>query len=61
MPRVYVGEMVADWHSRSAEFGTDLRKWIKEKAAKRFNFTLQSKVYKDIKFFVDILLEKPFS
>lgn len=61
MPDVYLAEMVCDWRSRSTEFGTDLRSWIKDSATKRFNFSTSGKVYKKIKRFVDFLLDKPFS
>ena len=60
MDRLHIAEMVCDWAARSQEFGTDLRDWIKEKAVKRFDFTFQSKVYKEIKYFVDLLLDKAF-
>lgn len=60
MPRVFVAEMLCDWKSRSEEFGSDLRTWIKEDATKRFGFTTKSGVYKQIKFFVDLLLDSPF-
>lgn len=60
MPRVYLAEMICDWYARSTEFGTDLRSWIKESAAKRYGFTAKQKIYKDIKYFVDMLLENPF-
>ena len=60
MSREQIAEMVCDWSARSKEKGTGLREWIKEDATKRFNFTLQSKCYKDIKFFVDLLLDAPF-
>jgi hypothetical protein len=55
-----IGELCCDWASRSSEQGTDLRKWIKEEATKKYNFTLQSNVYKKIKYFVDLLLDPPF-
>lgn len=61
MPDVYVAEMVCDWKSRSNEFGTDLRSWIKDSATKRFGFPTSGKVYKKIKRFVDFLLDKPFT
>ena len=61
MPEIYIAEMVCDWKARSAEFGTDLRVWVKEKATKRWNFTTQSKVYKTIKGFLDMLLDPKFS
>ena len=57
MPSVYLAEMVCDWSTRSHEFGNDLRDWIKDKATKKFNMTVQSKVYKEIKVFVDLLLD----
>lgn len=61
MPRIHVAEMVADWNARSMEFGTDLRDWIKNQACKKYNITPNTKVYKTIKEFVDLLLEPPFS
>ena len=60
MPPVYLAEMVCDWSARSHEQGNDLREWIKDKATKIFNMRVQSKVYKEIKFFVDLLLEPKF-
>lgn len=61
MPRVYLAEMVCDWKARSAEFGTDLREWVKDKATKRWGFTPQGRVYKDIKEYLDLLLDIKFS
>ena len=61
MPRIQLAELVCDWASRSSEFGNDLREWIKDKATKKFNFKVQSKVYKEIKDLVDILLDPAFS
>jgi len=60
MPSVYVAEMVCGWKARSAEFGTDLREWVKEKATKRWGFTTQGRVYKEIKTFLDLLLDDTF-
>ena len=60
MPKVYVAEMCCDWKSRSEEFGTSLRDWIDEKATKRWKFDSNSKIYKEIIGFVDLLCEKPF-
>jgi len=60
MPRVAVAEMVADWKSRSEEFGTSLRDWIEEQATKRFGFGKDDDVYKEIYKFVDLLCPKPF-
>ena len=61
MPPVYVAEMACDWSARSHEQGNDLRGWIKVKATKTFNMTVQSKVYREIKFFVELLLEPRFN
>ncbi len=61
MPRIYVAEMVCDWHARSSEFGTDLREWIKDKACKKYTMSCSSKIYKQIKDFLDLLLERSFS
>ncbi|HCI72100.1 MAG TPA: hypothetical protein DHV30_16495 [Balneola sp.] len=60
MPKVYIAEMVCDWSARSHEQGNDLREWIREKGTKIFDMTTQSKVYREIKFFVDLLLEPSF-
>jgi len=60
MPRVYLAEMVCDWHARGSEFGTDLRNFIKNHATKKFDFTLQGRVYKEIKGLVDLLLDQSF-
>ena len=60
MPRIYVGEMIADWAARSSEFGNDLREWISESATKKFKFTKSGKVYKQLKEFLELLLEQPF-
>ncbi len=60
MTSEYVAEMVCDWHARASEFGTDLREWIKDKATKKFEMTCQSATYREIKEFVDILLDPRF-
>jgi len=60
MPRLYLAEFVCDIHARASEFGTDVRDWVKSSAAKRFDFTVQSRVYKDVKYFLDLLLKTPF-
>ena len=61
MPKVYLAEMTADWAARSAEFGTDLREWIKNKATKKYKMAVQTKTYKTIKDFVDLLLQPEFN
>lgn len=58
MPRIFVAEMVADWKTRANEFGTDLRQWISEVAVKKWDFDIRSKVGKEIKYFVNLSLDK---
>ena len=60
MPRVFLAELICDWKSRSEEFGTSLRDWIDNEATKRYDFTINDKVYKEMMEFVDILCPKPF-
>ncbi|MDP6584760.1 MAG: DUF5662 family protein, partial [Anaerolineales bacterium] len=60
MPRLYMAEMVCDWHARSGEFGADLRTFIKERATKKFDFSTSGKIYKEIKGLVDLLLDPAF-
>tara|TARA_Y100000310_G_C20487100_1_gene717398 strand:+ start:361 stop:984 length:624 start_codon:yes stop_codon:yes gene_type:complete len=61
MNKLATAEMVCDWYARSHEFGTSLRDWIKDKALERWKISPNGKKYKEIKYFVDLLLEKPFS
>lgn len=61
MPRLYIAEMVCDWHARSSEFGTGLREYVRTTAVKRFGFKTQSKIYRDIKKYMDMLLDTAFS
>lgn len=60
MPRLYIAEMVCDWAARSAEFGSSVHDWISGGAMKRFEFNKNTKVYKEIMFFVNLLVDKPF-
>jgi len=60
MPRIAIAEMVCDWKARSEEFGTSLRDWIENQATKRFEFTKDDSVYKEINEFVDLLCPNPF-
>ncbi len=60
MPRIYVAEMCADWLSRSQEFGQSLWTWINEEATAKYSFEKRQKQYKEIKYFVDILLDGAF-
>ena len=60
MPTLYLAEMCADWKARANEFGTDLREWIKDKATDKYKFTTKGRVYKDIMYFCNMLLEPLF-
>ena len=59
MPPIYMAEMVCDCYARSAEFGTDLRGWLKNDATKKFGMSPQGKAYKQIRQYVDLLLDDP--
>jgi len=52
--------MVCDVKSRSEEFGTDLRNWIDEVATKKYNFTKEDDVYKEIIKYVNLVCQNPF-
>lgn len=60
MPRLYVAEMVCDWKARSSEFGSDVMAWVKEQATRKFGFSPKGRVYKEIKEFFGILLDRAF-
>ncbi len=60
MSSVYIAEMVCDWRARSSEFGSALQPWIDEQATKKFGFTKRDKIYKEIKSYTNLLLERPF-
>lgn len=60
MPRVYLAEMVADWKSRSEEFGSDLIRWIEESASIKYNFHKYDIIYKEIYEFVNMIVEPAF-
>jgi len=60
MPRLYLAEMVCDWHARSSEFGTSLRDWIDGCAVKKYELLTTELVYKEIIEFMDLLLERKF-
>jgi hypothetical protein len=60
MPDVYIAEMVCDCCARSSEFGSDVRVWFRDCASKKYEFTVEDKVYKRIVYYLDLLLEQPF-
>ena len=60
MPEVYIAEMVCGCAARSAEFGTDVRKWFEEQATNKYNFSMDDIVGKNITKFLDMLLSPKF-
>ncbi len=60
MPKIFLAELVCDLHSRAAEFGTDLKDYLKDTFFPKHNIVPNSRCYKYIKEFVDLLLDKPF-
>jgi hypothetical protein len=60
MNDLQLAEFCCDLKARSAEMGTDLKTYIKEVATERFGFTTNSKVYKRIIKFVNLILDEPF-
>ena len=60
MSDLEIAEMVCDWKSRSSEFATDLRTYIKDVATARWGFSTRHGVYRKIKKYVDLLLDDPF-
>ncbi len=60
MPDVYLAEMVCDVAARSAEFGTDLRKWITDVATEKYGFKMEDSVGVTIMGFVNELLTPAF-
>jgi hypothetical protein len=60
MPRICIAEMVVDWTARSREMGTNLRDWFKESAMEKYSIMPQSKKYKEIKYFLDLIIDPTF-
>ena len=58
MPLVYICELVCDWKARSAELGTNIWDYVEGPAMQRFGFTKEDKVYEEIKFALDLIVEK---
>jgi hypothetical protein len=60
MPTLYIAEMVCDCTARSSEFGTNVREWIEQEATKIYDFTMDDEIGKQITYYLDLLLQKPF-
>jgi hypothetical protein len=60
MPKLYIAEMICDWKARATEFGTSLKDWIDEGAAKKFNYTTDSDIYRKLIYYAQMLCDTPF-
>lgn len=60
MPRVYLAEMICDVKARSSEFGTSIESWIVEEAMQKYGFNKSDKVYSEIMYFLNLLLDRKF-
>ena len=60
MPPEYLAEMVCDLRGRSMEFGTNLREWIKDVFLVKHNLSTNSKTYREMKKYIDLLLDPAF-
>ena len=61
MDDLSIAEFVCDTKARSAEMGTGYREWIDNVATERYGFCKGDECYNRIVFFIDLLLEKPFT
>jgi hypothetical protein len=60
MPEICIAEMACDFYARSQEFGTDLRKWIRETAVPRYQIDTTGEQFAWLDGFVEQLLARPF-
>jgi hypothetical protein len=60
MHEVYVAEMVCDWYARSIEFGDNVWEWAKDRAAEKYGYSTSSPIYREIKRYLENLLEPAF-
>ncbi len=60
MPALALAECVADWYARSQEFGTCLRDWFLEEGMKRYEVKPNTKLYKQIMKYIEMLTESSF-
>lgn len=60
MPRIALAEMVCDWYARSIEQGSDLTEFFRETACTKYDIKKNSKQYKEIKTFIELILNKKF-
>lgn len=60
VPKIYLAELVCDVFARSSEMATDLKQWLDKSFLKEHKITKKHKVYQEIKYFIDLLLEDSF-
>jgi hypothetical protein len=60
IPRRYLAQLVADTFARSNEFGEGYWEFMKNKFFPKYKIRVNSRLYKIIKEFADLLVEKPF-
>ena len=60
IPELFLAELVCDLYARSQEFGTDLREYVEESFAPRYQIDVKGRNYKRMKGFIENLLNKPF-
>jgi len=60
MPPEYIAEMVCDLKARSSEFRTDLIDWVRNVFLQRHNLSINSKVYRNMNKYINLLLDKKF-
>ena len=56
MSKLDILEMICDWHSRSVQYGTDLREFVKIRQENRFQFP--ENMIKTIWFYIDVILRE---
>ena len=61
MPRIALAEMICDWYARSTEFGTSLWDYVKKEALPRYGIKPTGRVYKQMREFIELILDKPFT
>jgi hypothetical protein len=60
MPRLSVAEMICDLYARAQEFGSDVKEYIFTDFFRHHKIGPNTKTAKRMKFFLDVLLNKPF-
>lgn len=59
MPDLYLCELICDISARGQESGTNIRDWLNTVGIKSYDLDKDSKTYKKLNYYLDILLDKP--